>query len=129
ALLLIVLDLCLLGVFAWKEARVEAAAGSANYLILSMTLLSTIPSVVGLSMAWSMRGKVYIFALPLLFASVMTFPGLQYACASIVAKKWLPYAQVEYATRRTYTIGKTPVTLHVYPGSRDAVAPLVHILQ
>jgi len=59
----------------------------------------------------------------------MTFPGLNYACASVVAKHWLPYAQMEYATRRTYTVGKTPVTLHVYPGSRDAVAPLVHILQ
>src|SRR6266480_2597766 len=129
ALLLIVLDLCLLGLFAWKEARVEAAAGSPNRLILYMTLLSTLPSVVGLSLAWFMRGKVYLFALPLLFASVMTFPGLNYACASIVATHWLPYAQMEYATRRTYTVGKTPVTLHVYPGSRDAVAPLVHILQ
>jgi hypothetical protein len=129
ALMLIVLDLCLLGLFAWKDARVEAAAGSPNRLILHMTLFSVIPSVLGLSMAWSMRGKVYIFALPLLFASVMTFPGLQYACASIVAKHFLPYAQMEYATRHTYTVGKTPVTLHVYPGSRDAVAPLVHILQ
>jgi HEAT repeat protein len=76
-----------------------------------------------------MRGKVYIFALPLLFASVMTFPGIQYACASVAAKHVLPYAQMEYATRRSYTVGKTPVTLHVYPGSRDAVAPLVQILK
>src|SRR5947207_12327059 len=81
ALMLIVLDLCLLGLFAWKVARVVAAAGSPNRLILSMTLLSTIPSVVGLSLAWFMRGKAYLFALPLLFASVMTFPGFHYACA------------------------------------------------
>src|SRR5882762_1709201 len=82
ALMLIVLDLCLLGLFACKVARVEAAAGSSNRLILYMSLLSAIPSVVGLSLAWFMRGKVYIFAIPLLFVSVMTFPGLQYACAS-----------------------------------------------
>src|SRR5437762_11842100 len=94
-----------------------------------MTLLSAIPSVAVLSLACFMRGKAYLFALPLLFASVMTFPGFQYACASIVAKHFLPYAQMEYATRRTYTVGRTPVTLHVYPGSRDAVAPLVLILQ
>src|SRR6266513_1797252 len=88
ALLLNVLDLGLLGLFAWKEARLEAATGSPNRLILYMTLLSTLPSVAGLSLAWFMRGKVYLFALPLLFASVMTFPGLNYACASIVAKQW-----------------------------------------
>ena len=129
ALMLIVLDLCLLGLFAWKDARVEAAAGSPNRLILYMILLSTVPSVVGLSLAWFMRGRAYIFALPLLFASVMTFPGLNYACASTVAKLWLPYAQMEYATRRTYAVGRTPITLHVYPGSRDAVAPLLQILK
>ena len=61
--------------------------------------------------------------------SVTEFPGIQYVCASFVAKPLLPYAQMEYATRRTYTVGKTPVTLHVYPGSRDAVASLVHLLQ
>jgi len=63
-----------------------------------------------------MRGKMYLFALPLLFISVMVFPGIHYACASIAAKPLLPYAQMEYATRRTYTVGTTPVTLHVYPG-------------
>jgi len=129
ALLLIMVDLFLLGLFAWKEARVEAAGSSPSRLILYMSLLSAIPSVVGLSLAWFMRGKAYLFALPLLFASVMTFPGLQYGFATIAAKHVLPYAQMEYATRRTYTVGKAPVTLHVYPGSRDAVAPLVHILQ
>ncbi len=118
ALLLIVFDLFLLGLFAWKYARVEAAAGSPNRLILYMSLFSAIPSLAGLS-----------FAFPLLFMSVMVFPGVNYACASAVAKPLLPYAQMEYVTRRTYTIGTTPVTLHVYPGSRDAVAPLVRILQ
>ena len=111
ALMLIVLDLCLLGLFAWKEARVEAAAGSPSHLILYMTLLSTIPSVAGLSLAWFMRGKVYLFALPLLFVSVMVFPGVNYACASVVAKHLLPYAEMEYVTRRTYTIGTTPVVV------------------
>jgi HEAT repeat protein len=129
ALLLIVFDLFLLGLFAWKYARVEAAAGSTNRLILYMSLFSAIPSLVGLSLAWFMRGKVYLFALPLLFMSVMVFPGVNYACASVAAKRLLPYAEMEYVTRRTYTIGTTPVTLHVYPGSRDAVAPLVRILQ
>jgi hypothetical protein len=129
ALLLIVLDLCLLAVFAWKVARVEAAGVSPNHLILYMTLLSTIPSLVGLSIAWYMRGRMYWFSLPLLFASVMTFPGIHYACATTAAKHFLPYAQMEYATRRSYTVGKKPVTLHVYPGSRDAVASLVRILQ
>src|SRR4051812_26034382 len=95
ALMLILLDLFLLGIFAWKVARVEAAAGSPNHLILYMALLSTAPSLLGLSLAWYMRGKVYIFAFPLLFASMMTFPGLQYACASMVAKRFLPYAQME----------------------------------
>src|SRR6266700_2756797 len=79
ALLLIVFDLSLLGFFAWKYARVEAAVGSANRLILYMSLISAIPSLVGLSLAWFMRGKVYLFALPLLFTSVMVFPGVNYA--------------------------------------------------
>jgi len=36
---------------------------------------------------------------------------------------------MEYATQRTYTVGKTPVALSVSPVFLDAVAPLVHILQ
>lgn len=129
ALLLILIDVLLLGLFAWKSALALAAGASSHRLIVYMSLISILPSLGGLALWGYMRGRTYIFALPLLAMSVMVLPGLNYACASYLAKPLLPFAQIEYATRRSYAIGATPVTLHIYPGSRDAVAPLVRILQ
>jgi hypothetical protein len=129
ALLLILIDLILLGIFAWKTAHALAAGSPPHRLMIQMAFISAIPSLVGLGLFGYMRGRAYIFALPLLAMSVVLLPGLNYACASYLARPFLPYTQIEYATRRTYTVGSTPVMLHVYPGSRDAVAPLVRILQ
>ena len=92
ALLLILIDLVLLAVFAWKAARLEAAAGAPNSVILSMSLLSAVPSLVGLGLWYAMRGRVYIFSLPLLAMSLLMFPGLNYLCSSILARPLLPYA-------------------------------------
>jgi hypothetical protein len=129
ALALILVDLLLLGAFAWKIAHLQAAASSPNKLMVYMALATAVPSLVGLGLWWLMRGKLYLFALPLLAMSVIMLPGLNYACAAFVARPLLPYTQIEFATRRTYTVGSTPVTLHLYPGSRDAITPLVRILQ
>jgi hypothetical protein len=129
ALFLILIDIILIGLFAWKSAHALAAGSPPNRLILYMSMASIFPSLLGLGLWGYMRGRVYVFALPLLAMSVMLLPGLNYVCASYVARPLVPYMQIEYATRRTYTIGSTPVTLHIYEGSRDAVAPLVQILQ
>ena len=125
ALLLIIFDSSLLGYFAWKVAQVEAASGSINRVIIYLTLICTLPSLLGMALAWYMRGKPYFFALPLFFVSVMVSPGINYACASLGAKHLLIYTQMEYQSRRIYG----PVTVHVYPGAKEAVEPLVRILQ
>jgi hypothetical protein len=125
ALLLIIVDFLLLGYFAWEVAEVEAASGSLNRVIIFLTLFCTLPSLLGMAMAWYMRGKPYVFALPLFFVSVMVAPGINYACASLGAKHLLIYTQMEYQSRRNYG----PVSIHVYLGAKDAVEPLVRILQ
>lgn len=129
ALILIMVDLILLGMFALQSAKGQAAAEPPNRLILRMTMVSILPSLVGLALCGYMRGKGYVFALPLLCTSVMVLPGLNYICGSYLARPLLPYAEIEFATRRSYVIDSSPVTVHIYPGSRDAVAPLVRVLQ
>ena len=129
AVLLILIDVLLLGLFTWKSAQALATGGSANRLILYMSFLSAVPSLMGLGLWGYMRGRVYVFALPLLGMSVLLLPGINYMTASYLARPFLPYTQIEFATRRTYAVGKTPVTLHVYPGSKEAVPPLVRILK
>jgi hypothetical protein len=129
ALMLIGIDLLLLGIFVWKIAQALPAGGSPNRLTLQMSLVTALPCLAGLGLGWYMKGRAYVFAFPLLAMSAILLPGLNYACASYLARPLLPYTQIEYATRRSYAIGSTPVTLHVYHGSRDAVAPLVRILQ
>lgn len=129
ALLLILIDLVLLAMFAGKSAQAHVAGASPKHLILYMSLFSIVPSLVGIALWAYMRGRTYIFALPLLGMSVILFPGLNYTCASYLARPLLPYTQIEYATRRTYTLGSTPTTVHVYTGSREAVSTLVQILK
>ncbi len=129
ALLLIMIDLILLGLFAVQCAKGQAAAESPNRLILRMAMFSAIPSLIGLGLSWYMRGWVYIFALPLLCASAAILPGLNYVCASFLARPLVPYTVIEVATRRSYLVGSTPVTVHVYPGSQEAVAAMIRVLQ
>ncbi len=129
ALLLIMIDVILLGLFALQSAKGHAAGDSPNRLILRMTMFSAIPSLLGLGLFGFMRGKAYVFALPLFCMSVMVLPGLNYVCSSYLARPLVSYAEIEFATRRSYVIAAKPVTVHVYPGSRDAVAALVLVMQ
>jgi hypothetical protein len=129
AVLLILVDVVLLGFFALKCAQALVAETSPNRMILWMSLISVVPSLAGLGLWGFMRGKTYIFAFPLLAVSAMLLPGVNYFCASYLARPLLPYTQIEHATRRTYKMGSTSVTVHLYPGSKDAVDPLVRVLQ
>ncbi len=77
-----------------------------------------------------MRRKwTYLFALPLFCTSAAVLPGVNYVCATYLAKPLVPYTVIEVATRRNYVVGSAPVTVHVYPGSREAVADLIRVLQ
>src|SRR5260221_14295594 len=78
ALLLIMVELILLGLFALESAKGQAAGVSPNRLILRMTMFSAIPSLLGFGLWGTMRGKAYIFALPLFCMSFLVLPGLNY---------------------------------------------------
>jgi HEAT repeat protein len=129
ALMVIMVDLALLGLFAVLSAKGQVAGDSPNRLILHMSLFSAIPCVVGLGLWSYLKGKAYLFTLPLLGMSLCMFPGLNYVCGSFLAKPLIPYTSIEFATRRTYMIASTPVRVHVYPGSPDAVPALLRVLQ
>jgi HEAT repeat protein len=129
ALILIMVDLILLGIFAVLSAKGQVAGDSPNRLTLRMTMLSAIPCIVGLGLWSYMRGKAYLFALPLLCMSVFMLPVVNYVCGSYLAKPLVPYTSIEFATRRSYALGSKTVTVHVYPGSREAVPVLIRVLQ
>src|SRR5688500_539024 len=105
AVSLILVDLILLGIFVGKCAQALVTGEPPNRLILYMSLMAALPSLAGFALWAMMRGKAYIFALPLLAMSVVLLPGVNYFCASYLARPLLRYTQIEYATRRTYTIG------------------------